>query len=315
MEAKHVIKTYTSANLVQKVHNTLRIKVYWTVSFAEEIISYLDTSRGQHDPEDLKRGIGELIIELPANKFPENSQNIAYAECSALVYLADRLGLNVFGIDKGVSVQKIQLELQPSQRMSRGLIERDEKFVKPLSQSADAGLLGYTDFVAAYFYGSAVVKPETVGWASDVVEKKAQPDYFNAVRAAAIKKMLEIRSEYGVLHMTYRTVIEFLNMPLHKELADKGHPFTRPYESAVERVKSATALVSEDNAHMIKLRKKFGDRAASLFSDKPPTFVDLKRLDGTGMAHFIVVGYRALYSQETLERLEQGGYTYHDKVE
>ncbi|WP_199438349.1 hypothetical protein [Vibrio owensii] len=311
MEKKHRIKVFTSPDLVSKAHNHYRVKVIWEVDFEESLVPYLSNKHVKHDAEDLKRGFGELTVEVPVNKFPELSQTLAYAEVSALVYLVEKRGLNVFGVNKGVLVQKVQLQVSPSQMLSRGLLQREDSYVSALSKSADASLLGYTDFAAAYFYGSEVVDAGG-DWYEAFSSSGSKPEYYNAIRAAQVKKLLEIRTAIGVLHMTYRTVDEFLRMPLHRELvAEKGQRFTRPFESAVERVRAATSLVSSENKHLIKLKKKLGDNAASMFCETPPTFVDLKLMDGSTEPHYVVIGFRALYSLEVMERLKKGGYTYH----
>lgn len=187
MEMKHRIKVFTSPDLVSKAHNHYRVKVIWEVDFEEELIPFLSNKRVTHDAEDLKRGFGELTVEVPFNKFPELAQTLAYSEVAALVYLVEKRGLNVFGVDKGVLVQKIQLEVCPSQDLARGLLQREDSFVKALSKSADASLLGYTDFAAAYFFGS-VIGNAGDSWYQEFKSSGSKPEYYNAVRAAVVKK-------------------------------------------------------------------------------------------------------------------------------
>ncbi|MCY9874532.1 hypothetical protein [Vibrio barjaei] len=312
MNNKHIIKTYTSSHeegFIEKQNNHFKVKILWEVDFDASIISYLTNKNFAHNAELLKRGKGELFVEVPFSKFEDKEHLVAYAEGAALVYLVEKTGLNVFGIEDGVKVQKIQLKVKPSQKLMFELLKRDEQFVQKLSRTADATLLGASDYMAAYFYGSEIEKAQDFEWVKPVLSGDETPDFYNAVRSVSVKRLLEIRTPIGVLHMTYRTVKEYLDMPLHKELIEqKGQQFTRPYESAVERVVSAKTIVSDDNAHLDRLKNKMGPGARSMFCKTPPTFVDLKLQEGNSEPHYIIVGYRALYSQETLDRLVEGGY-------
>ncbi|MGR5448564.1 hypothetical protein ACP3V3_02025 [Vibrio sp. PNB22_3_1] len=309
-QVKHRIKVFTSPELVTKAKNMHRVRVFWEVDFEESLLGFLTSKVGGHDSEDLKRGLGELTVEVPFEKFKEMTNIMAYAELVSLVYLVEKRGLNVFGVYRGPLVQKIQLELAPSQDLSIYLLERDPEFTKALAKTPEASMLGITDFGAAFFVGSDVVKGDDA-WIEEYRNAGLKPEYFHAVKASDVKRMLEIRTPFGILHMSHRTVLEYLNMPLHREqVAEKGQRFTRPFESAVERVRQADMLVEPENKHLIKLKKKLGDKAASIFCEMPPTFVDLKLMDGVSEPNYMVIGYRALYSTEVQERLERGGYTY-----
>ncbi len=312
MEQKHIIKVFTAKELVTENDNHYQVKIFWQVDFCEEIVPYLSSKKVKHDPEDLKRGVGELTIEVSNKKFNQIDHLIAYAEACAFVYLVHSSGLNVFGTSCRHGVQKLQLFLQPTSALCCNLLSREPSFVKADSEPLIARMLRVSDFAAAYFYGAETGVTNDSQWVRPYLSGKKQPEYRNSVRAVSVKHLTQVNTLLGKAQITYRTVDDFVKMPLNRELAEKKNQiFTRPFESTYKVVEATNSVIPQDNKHLIKLKQKLGDNVASLLSENPLTLVDFKLEKRGEKSPPLVVGFRPLYSQEVMERLIDGGYAYH----
>ncbi|MFA0698370.1 hypothetical protein, partial [Vibrio sp. 10N.222.49.C9] len=88
-----------------------------------------------------------------------------------------------FGVEgRGVKPQKLQLKLSVSSPLIADLIKREDTYVSVLQKSPKAHLLGLSDYLAAYFYGSEVEVSgeEDQTWADPYIDELETPEYFGA---------------------------------------------------------------------------------------------------------------------------------------
>ncbi|MCY9870347.1 hypothetical protein [Vibrio barjaei] len=282
-------------------NNLQHVVVAWSFEPDTDGIRYLSTKKYAHPENKTKPAAGTIIVRIHKKKFNNPEIDSAFAEAIAATHLINTKGENIFRVDvsKSQNPARDLIDIDLSSDLAVQLLRRNQEDLVQLKHNQQHFLIGHFDSPAAFLYGCNFDIHH-----KQLLEGNVELD---AISCKWVIKKLLCRTPLGSVQITHRAIAEYLSMPLNKELSARGQIFRRPYDAVKCLLIGAREPVEDNNPHIKRLRDKIGLDAQSLFNPRRTTFVDLK-ITGRLSDVYLLFGFRALYSTETKQRLENSGF-------
>ncbi|MEZ9329503.1 hypothetical protein [Vibrio breoganii] len=302
---KHVIRLCSQQQditIVEEYGRTFfEVPVFYKVDYCHEILSHLTKFQGDVTP-NLKSELSVRRVKLLKCRTDE-TLICALAEAIVATDLFQLQGENIFDLN---------VEKPPKGRSSIVFSQLDaQKLVtNPLLPEYEHQNWKCFDGIAAYFYGADITHSSMPFALSELDSVRHRLHERCSLRPKEVKERLLVDTEVGRAMITFKTIMEYLNVPIiRKEISEDSQKKLRVFETVKSLVQRANTLVSVDNPHLVRLHKK-EPRAEALFLDKSPVaFVDFIPVESQSYDCF-VLGFRFLQSREKYEELREQGYTW-----
>ncbi|MCY9872284.1 hypothetical protein, partial [Vibrio barjaei] len=219
----HNIYTVTDTESVYKAEGGYDVDVVCKLDFDNSLLTKL-----VNNEEDYCAGLANvspvILRVFIANEYIKSESHLLlYAELLAIVQFMHIDGLNCFGVKaKLPTIYDVRFNVSSSDLSL--LLSHDKFFINDLQDGKDSYLLGRCDPFLAYLYGanSAVISDcvllDELRLIRETVESKSDR---TRVSSGQVKSLLNLVTNYGVLTITFRTVVEYLNLPIHKEMQNE----------------------------------------------------------------------------------------------